>query len=143
MSILLNNLYKILDEHAEPGSFDVAIEIDRNHPIFQGHFPGNPVLPGACMIQIVEEILSHLLNKQLRCLEASNIKFLSVLNPEIESFVHVTGTMAASLRPSEAALPRDNVRSPEAEGRENDILKVTAKISKETSVFLSFRGTFL
>lgn len=124
MSILLNNLYKILDEHAEPGNFDIAIEIDRNHPIFQGHFPGNPVLPGACMIQIVEEILSHLLNIQLRCLEAPNIKFLSVLNPEIDSFVHVTGTM------------------PE-HGRENDILKVTAKISTETSVFFSFRGTFL
>ncbi len=124
MSNLLNNLYKILDEHAEPGSFDVAIEIDRSHPIFRGHFPGNPVLPGACMIQIVEEILSHLLNIQLRLSEAPSIKFLSVFNPEIESLVHVTGTM------------------PE-HGRENGILKVTAKISKETSVFFSFRGTFL
>lgn len=29
------------------------IHIDKSHPAFSGHFPGNPILPGAYILEIV------------------------------------------------------------------------------------------
>lgn len=53
------------------------------HEIFNGHFPGNPVVPGACLIQIIQEVLnSHKPKKKFELSEAKTIKFLSPLSPE-------------------------------------------------------------
>ena len=30
-------------------------QVDKSHPIFQGHFPGNPILPGVIQIEIVAQ----------------------------------------------------------------------------------------
>jgi 3-hydroxyacyl-[acyl-carrier-protein] dehydratase len=57
------------------------ISIDPLHPIFEGHFPGQPVLPGVCMMQIVRELMTTALSTSLILGEASSVKFLSVLNP--------------------------------------------------------------
>lgn len=65
-----------------PGIFRIAISLNPAHPIYQGHFPGNPVVPGVCQLRIITEIISQITRKEIRLLEADNIKFLSMINPE-------------------------------------------------------------
>jgi 3-hydroxyacyl-[acyl-carrier-protein] dehydratase len=80
-----NYLYNILDlSRIENNNFITAkLQLNKEHVIFKGHFPDNPVLPGVCLIQIVKEILSKATNKDLTLVSAGNIKFLEFVNPEI------------------------------------------------------------
>jgi len=58
------------------------ITINKNHDIFKGHFPGNPVTPGVCMMQIIKEITEEVVEHKLIMTSSSNIKFMSIINPE-------------------------------------------------------------
>lgn len=59
------------------------------HPIFEGHFPQNPVVPGVTMVQLVKELLTIHINKDLHLEKISLIKFLKVINPTIEQSYEV------------------------------------------------------
>lgn len=62
----------------------VVFKCNAGHPIFKGHFPSQPVLPGVCMTQFVRESLSSVLKKELRLFQAKFIKFVNVVDPEKE-----------------------------------------------------------
>ncbi len=81
--MLLNKLYKIrsLNANADGSGFMAEIELDPNHPVFEGHFPGNPILPGVCTVQIIKELLEQSVQKSLRMTKAGNIKYLGFVNP--------------------------------------------------------------
>jgi len=48
---------------------------------FQGHFPGNPVLPGICMIQSLLAIVQASNEKDLSLEEVVSAKFYTVVGP--------------------------------------------------------------
>ncbi len=50
--------------------------------IYKAHFPGHPVTPGVCIIQIALELLEILLERKVELKEVVNAKFLSVIDPE-------------------------------------------------------------
>lgn len=52
-----------------------------SHEIFKGHFPGMPVVPGVCMVEMMKEILEEVVGKKTKMKKAGNIKFLHVLDP--------------------------------------------------------------
>jgi len=81
--MLLNKLYKIrsLKSHSDGAGFIAEIELDSHHTIFEGHFPGNPILPGVCTVQIIRELLEQSVQKSLRMTKAGNIKYLGFVNP--------------------------------------------------------------
>ena len=58
------------------------ITINKHHDIFKGHFPGNPVTPGVCMMQIIKELTEKVVDKKLMMQSSSNIKFMAIINPE-------------------------------------------------------------
>lgn len=60
-----------------------TITINKNHEIFKGHFPGNPVTPGVCMMQIIKEITEKVVGTKLMMASSSNIKFMAIINPEL------------------------------------------------------------
>ncbi|MEI6456531.1 MAG: 3-hydroxyacyl-ACP dehydratase [bacterium] len=70
-----------LSDPQAPEKFIVEVMIHPGHPVFEGHFPGNPVIPGVCQVQMVTEILEEIYRKKFRLTEADNIKFLSMINP--------------------------------------------------------------
>ena len=55
----------------------------KEHAIFKGHFPGNPVTPGVCMMQIIKELSQEILGSSLILKSSSNVKFMALINPEI------------------------------------------------------------
>jgi len=54
--MLIKNLYKIESFHYKNQQLKAEIFINKEHEIFKGHFPNNPVMPGVCMIQIIKEL---------------------------------------------------------------------------------------
>jgi 3-hydroxyacyl-[acyl-carrier-protein] dehydratase len=88
--ILLNDFYNILQRTPAPGVIKATISINKNHRILEGHFPGLPVVPGVCMLQIVRELMEVTSGRELKLTEADNMKFLSVINPEQNTDVDVT-----------------------------------------------------
>jgi 3-hydroxyacyl-[acyl-carrier-protein] dehydratase len=87
--MFLNDLYTIKQILCESSSYklSVLIQLNPSHEIFKGHFPGNPILPGVCIVQILKEILMYQLNNKLILSDASSIKYLSFINPEVNSMI--------------------------------------------------------
>ncbi len=77
----LNTLYTIASLEQSPNQITCTMQIDAGHPVFQGHFPGAPVLPGVVQLEMVKTVLSEAFGKTLALTEMSNCKFLEVLNP--------------------------------------------------------------
>ena len=61
------------------------ITLNKNHDVFKGHFPGNPVTPGVCMMQIITELTEQVVSEKLYMQSSSNIKFSAIINPEVNS----------------------------------------------------------
>ena len=64
------------------GRYRVMVLLNKEHEIFKGHFPGNPVTPGACMLQVVKELAEDILGMKLMMTRAANVKFMALINPE-------------------------------------------------------------
>lgn len=79
----LKNFYKVNNLTVVENKATVNITINKDHEIFKGHFPGNPVTPGVCMMQIIKELTEQVVNKKLFMQSSSNIKFMAIINPEI------------------------------------------------------------
>ncbi|MCK9612171.1 MAG: hypothetical protein PHR81_08920 [Bacteroidales bacterium] len=87
--MLKDTFFKIL-EFSNEGNKDVfKVEINQQHKIFEGHFPGNPVVPGVCLFQMVKECIEVKEAKKLQLSKAKEIKFLSIVNPQLNNVLHI------------------------------------------------------
>jgi 3-hydroxymyristoyl/3-hydroxydecanoyl-(acyl carrier protein) dehydratases len=57
------------------------VALNSNHPIFQAHFAGNPVMPGACIAQMIKELSENCLSERFFISIVKNMKFLKVISP--------------------------------------------------------------
>ena len=84
---LKNNIYKIIGKEDESGVVDYTIQLIPSCFIYQAHFPGEPITPGVCIVQIGKELIEELLAEQtsksqtLEIIKVKNVKFLSVISP--------------------------------------------------------------
>lgn len=78
---LLGNLYSVQSTSYVDRKLDCIISINENHELFNGHFPGNPILPGVCSIQIIGELISLNFGNEYHLVSSDNIKFISLVNP--------------------------------------------------------------
>jgi 3-hydroxyacyl-[acyl-carrier-protein] dehydratase len=82
MQTILTDFYTLQSyEKTESESFTAQISLNKDHDIFKGHFPGNPVTPGVCMMQIVKELTEEFTGSSLFLKTASNVKFMAIINP--------------------------------------------------------------
>ncbi|MCB9426284.1 MAG: 3-hydroxyacyl-ACP dehydratase [Flavobacteriales bacterium] len=72
----LDELNKISDTQ-----YEAFVTLNKNHEIFDGHFPGNPVTPGVCMMQIIKELTEEIIGSTLFMKQSSNVKFMAIINP--------------------------------------------------------------
>jgi len=124
--MLSGNFYDIQsfnssDPAGSPQQFTGIALLKPGHPIYKGHFPGNPVVPGVCQIQMVKELIEKAVDHPLTLSRSDNIKFLSMINP---------------------------IANPNLEFRilikpiSDRLLSATASIVSGTTVFLKFKGEF-
>ncbi|SNR25629.1 3-hydroxyacyl-ACP dehydratase [Flavobacterium sp. ov086] len=81
--MVLKDFYKILSEEKTGDSkYNITILINEKHEVFKGHFPGNPIMPGVCMIQIIKELTEAITKSTLMIQTLANVKFMALINPE-------------------------------------------------------------
>ncbi len=103
-------------------SYRVTISLNPDHPIYQGHFPGNPIVPGVCQLRMITEIISEITGKEVRLQEADNMKFLSMINPN----EHPELTVDCTLK--------------ELKENEDGFIRVTASISDNEHIFFKYKS---
>ena len=72
---LVNDFYDIIATASTDDGFRCKVRLNSDHPLYRVHFPGNPVTPGVCLIQIATEILEQEYHKMLLLSKADSIKF--------------------------------------------------------------------
>ena len=87
--MLLNDLYTIESRANTDSQLLVSVKLNREHNIFKGHFPGHPVLPGVCMMEMISEILGEFFNRSFRISHAPIIKFLHMIDPNKNPVVNL------------------------------------------------------
>ena len=78
---MMPQLYTVLDLQPLDTGCVCQIEWLKAHPIYDGHFPGQPVVPGVCLIQMVVEIASQALGQSLQLIYLTQAKFLNPIHP--------------------------------------------------------------
>lgn len=77
-----NNLYFIDSVTRREEGVCYRLHLNAGHIIYQAHFPGEPITPGVCLLQMGMELLADAVGADLEIETVKNVKFLSVLHPE-------------------------------------------------------------
>ncbi len=88
--MLLKDFYTVNQiEKVSETKYNSVIELNKNHDVFKGHFPGNPVTPGVCMMQIIKELAQEIVGSSLVMTSSSNVKFMAIINPELNTILRL------------------------------------------------------
>lgn len=118
--MLLNDFFYIREKEITDSTVLATIDIDPKHIIFEGHFPGQPVVPGVCMMQMFTEIMETVVGMKLTVRKSDHLKFLAVINPLESPTIQVSFTY---------------------EKKEGNEIVVSGKFYKEELNFLKFKAT--
>lgn len=88
--MLIPDFYNVKEFNFINNQLKAVIELNPAHDVFKGHFPNNPVTPGVCMLQILKELTQKATNTELFIKECSNVKFMALINPEVNAFLNIT-----------------------------------------------------
>lgn len=77
----LDNLFILNSIDGTENGFTALLRCNPEHLIYQAHFPGNPITPGACLLQAAGELLQQKLGRPLFLKSSKNVKYLNVLIP--------------------------------------------------------------
>ena len=62
--------------------------MNAGHFIYAAHFPGEPITPGVCILQIAHELLQLALKKPLKIICVKNVKFMKLVSPDQIREIH-------------------------------------------------------
>ena len=74
---LENDLFTVVSRNE--GGARVSLHAD--HPIYRAHFPGNPITPGVCIVQMIGELVGGQIGRRLSLSAITNLKFSQPLSP--------------------------------------------------------------
>ncbi|MBR1394476.1 MAG: beta-hydroxyacyl-ACP dehydratase [Prevotella sp.] len=75
--ILRDNMFTVTG-----GTHDnVKIRLNADHAIYRAHFPGNPITPGVCIVQMIGELLADRCGRRLSLSQIVNLKFVAPISP--------------------------------------------------------------
>jgi len=119
--MLVNDFFTISKLEEEGFEIRAELVINANHKIFEGHFPGHPVVPGVCMMQMVKEIIERVVAEKTNLVRAGEMKFLAIINPKENNMIRAT--------------LKYNIE-------ENGNMAVSAILFKESLIHFKFKGLF-
>jgi 3-hydroxyacyl-[acyl-carrier-protein] dehydratase len=122
MPVKNDALFKITKLEHNGNVITATLDINKDCDIFKGHFPGHPVVPGACMLQIVKEVLEVALDASLRLKKAEHLKFICMIDPG--------NTTVVALDIAYKVVEERGI-------------KITAKLTTGETVNFKFQGTFI
>ncbi len=116
-----NDLFNFEKIEHQDSTILVTLLVSKDSKILEGHFPGHPVVPGACMLQIVKEVLENSFNQALILKKAEQLKFMAMIDP--------SNTQSVQLDIDYKSLEDGNVA-------------VNARLSSTDVVHFKFQGSF-
>jgi 3-hydroxymyristoyl/3-hydroxydecanoyl-(acyl carrier protein) dehydratase len=97
----------------EPLSATLRLDIEARHPAFDGHFVGQPVLPGVAQLDWAERFARELFALQPAFVGLEQLKFQQVIRPG--STIELT--LAVNAEGSELRFALTSERGPHASGK--------------------------
>ena len=79
--MLRDDFYYVTESVKNSSSAVYHVLLNPGHVIFGAHFPGEPVTPGVCLIQMGKELVEDFVGRQIGLKMLKNVKFLSVVSP--------------------------------------------------------------
>ncbi len=119
--IFNGHLYLIRSMDEREGGFSATVHLNASHDVFKGHFPGNPVTPGVVQLEMIRELLSLYLKKEVSLSTMSSCKFLAILNPENVNDIEVIVQSTLS---------------------ESGMWKVTASVQDQATIYLKVAAEY-
>ena len=116
------SFFKIQSSLRDGETIQANLEIDPDHQIFQGHFPGQPLLPGVCMVEIVKKVLVGSLGFSLGLKFVDFIKFIKLIDPVKSNEIQISINFQST---------------------ENNQLLVSATILQNKTSCFKFQGKFI
>lgn len=107
-------------KNREENQIEARLQIDAKHPLYLGHFPGFPVTPGVCQVQMIREILEREVGLPLMLTAAKQIKFTAIHEPGKEPSIYASISFSKS----------------------GDHLEAKAQLHCNEKIYLKFRGEF-
>ena len=83
----LDNLFLTQSITDTDDGFEALVRCNPEHPVYKAHFPGNPITPGACLLQTAGALMQQKMGRPLFLKSSKNIKYLSILIPVEEKEV--------------------------------------------------------
>ncbi|MEG1759063.1 MAG: hypothetical protein RRY23_02295 [Alistipes sp.] len=93
---MLEGLYTCIALSGDTTHFDAEIVLNAKHPLFEGHFPGRPVLPGACQMHIIKELVEQHIGQPLNCRSVRELKFLSPVVPPHDLHLRIVAVLTTT-----------------------------------------------
>lgn len=122
--MLLNDFYKIKRKIQSESGWTYIIELNPTHPIYNGHFPNNPIVPGVCTLQIIRECSEDIMGYKMRMTQLSFCKFLAVVNPDENNLFSLNITLNKKAESSEYILQSEGTYM------EQSFIKVKASLDE-------------
>lgn len=104
----------------EENRIEARLQIDANHPLYFGHFPGFPVTPGVCQVQMIREILESEVGHPLMLMTAKQIKFTAIHEPGMEPVIDASVSFEKS----------------------GNHIRASAQLHCNEKIYLKFKGEF-
>lgn len=81
--MLNDNFYTLFETSFDlKGNYLCKVRFNPSHVIYQVHFQGNPITPGACIVQIVKDLSQRLTHQSLFINEIKSLKFTNAITPQ-------------------------------------------------------------
>ena len=78
---LTANSQQLTANSQKPTDFSCQVTLNADHRLYSVHFPGNPITPGACLVQMANEILNGHFGRTFLLTKANSIKFKKTVSP--------------------------------------------------------------
>lgn len=88
-SFLKNSFYSVSESSLSDNRITATVSINSAHPVFKGHFPQMPVVPGVCQVQMIKELLEENTGASTMMISGDNIKFTGMILPDKSPVINI------------------------------------------------------
>lgn len=107
----ISKLFDIIEANQEA----VLLKMNEEHPVYEGHFPGNPITPGVLSLRMIRECVSREMGRPLHYAAIKSCRYVALIRPgdtlrlqrqitENESSISVKATLTEAGNPEDIRL---------------------------------------
>jgi 3-hydroxyacyl-[acyl-carrier-protein] dehydratase len=120
--MLIGDYFTIEKKEEENTDVIFSVKLNPEHKVYEGHFPGMPVCPGVCNVQMIKECIEENLGKEFLIDTIGQCKFSSLITPLENRYLKINTQVTLT----------------------DELYKVKATVTNQdnTVVFIQFKADF-